>query len=137
MFNIGGQEFVVILLVALLVLGPERLPGAVRKAGQVIGEMRRISSGFQSELHDALGEPMAAMQDLRTQMQDVAKGFSPVADRAPVIQGEPSVEPGSVPELEASPGLREVADGGPSDKPVAGEDVPDWIRRLQEAQGQS
>lgn len=60
MFNIGGMEFVVILLVALLVLGPDKLPGAARQVGQFMGEFRRIAAGFQNELKTALDEEEAA-----------------------------------------------------------------------------
>jgi sec-independent protein translocase protein TatB len=56
MFNVGGGELLVILLLALIVLGPQRLPGAVRTAGRVMGEVRRISSGFQNELKTAFDE---------------------------------------------------------------------------------
>jgi sec-independent protein translocase protein TatB len=58
MFNIGGGELLVILLVALIVLGPNRLPSAARQVGQFMGELRRLSSGFQQELRDALEEPL-------------------------------------------------------------------------------
>ena len=54
MFNVGGPEVLVILLVALIVLGPKELPRAVRSVGQVMGELRKISSGFQAELQSAL-----------------------------------------------------------------------------------
>ncbi len=54
MFNIGSAELLVILLVALLVLGPTKLPTAVRDAGKWMGELRRLSSGFQSEVRRAL-----------------------------------------------------------------------------------
>jgi sec-independent protein translocase protein TatB len=56
MFNVGGGELLVILLLALIVLGPQKLPGAVRTAGRVMGEVRRISSGFQQELKSAFDE---------------------------------------------------------------------------------
>ncbi|HET6954808.1 MAG TPA: Sec-independent protein translocase protein TatB [Acidimicrobiales bacterium] len=56
MFNVGGGELLVILLLALIVLGPQRLPGAVRTAGRVMGEVKRISSGFQTELKTAFDE---------------------------------------------------------------------------------
>lgn len=56
MFNIGGGELLVILLLALIVLGPQKLPGAVRTAGRVMGEVRRVSSGFQQELKTAFDE---------------------------------------------------------------------------------
>jgi len=53
MFNLGGAEALVILLVALLVLGPTRLPEAARHAGKVLTEVRRVSTGFQRELKTA------------------------------------------------------------------------------------
>lgn len=59
MFNIGGGELLVILLVALIVLGPQRLPGAARQVGKVMGDLRRISSGFQQELKDAFDDDTA------------------------------------------------------------------------------
>lgn len=57
MFNIGGGELLVILLVALLVLGPDKLPEAARKMGNVTAELRRMSSGFQRELREAMIDP--------------------------------------------------------------------------------
>jgi sec-independent protein translocase protein TatB len=54
MFNVGGGELLVILLIALMVLGPDRLPGFAKKAGKVMGDVRRISQGFQSEIRDAI-----------------------------------------------------------------------------------
>jgi sec-independent protein translocase protein TatB len=54
MFNVGGGELLVILLIALMVLGPDRLPGFAKKAGKVLGEVRRISHGFQSEIKQAM-----------------------------------------------------------------------------------
>lgn len=59
MFNVGGGELLVIMLIALIVLGPQRLPGAAKQVGRVMGDLRRISSGFQQELKDALDEPEA------------------------------------------------------------------------------
>ncbi|MGI9118735.1 MAG: Sec-independent protein translocase protein TatB [Acidimicrobiales bacterium] len=58
MFNIGPAELMVVLLVALLVLGPNKLPDAARQVGKAIGELRRLSSGFQAEMSNALKEPV-------------------------------------------------------------------------------
>jgi Tat protein translocase TatB subunit len=54
MGNVGGGEIVVILLAALLILGPNKLPDAARQLGRAIGELRKVTSGFQRELQDAL-----------------------------------------------------------------------------------
>ena len=56
MFNIGGGEFLVIAIIALIVLGPQRLPDAARQVGKAMGELRRLSSGFQNELKSAFDE---------------------------------------------------------------------------------
>jgi sec-independent protein translocase protein TatB len=53
MFNVGGPEVLVILLVALIALGPAQLPEAARKVGKVMGEVRKVSSNFQRELTTA------------------------------------------------------------------------------------
>lgn len=56
MFNVGGGELLVIVLIALVVLGPQRLPDAMRTIGRVMGEVKRISSGFQQEITDAISD---------------------------------------------------------------------------------
>src|SRR3954453_15533543 len=53
MFSLGGSEVIVILLVALIVLGPDKLPDTARKIGNVMGELRRMSHGFQQEIKSA------------------------------------------------------------------------------------
>lgn len=60
MFNIGGGEFLAIALIALIVLGPTRLPDAARQVGKAMGELRRMSNGFQAELRDAFTDAEAA-----------------------------------------------------------------------------
>lgn len=54
MFNVGTPELLVIMLVALIILGPQRLPEAARQVGKAMSELRRISSGFQAEMRDAM-----------------------------------------------------------------------------------
>ena len=58
MFNIGGGELLIIFLVALIVLGPTKLPDAARQVGKVMGEFRRLSAGFQSEMRQAMDDPV-------------------------------------------------------------------------------
>lgn len=65
MGNLGGGEILVILLVALIVLGPTRLPPAVRQVGKVVGEIRRIGQGFQQELREAAKPLQEATADLK------------------------------------------------------------------------
>jgi Tat protein translocase TatB subunit len=59
MGSVGAPEILVVLLVALLVLGPERLPEAARQVGRVVAEMRRMTAGFKAEIRDAMETPVA------------------------------------------------------------------------------
>ena len=54
MFNLQGSEIIVILLIALVVLGPEKLPDAVRRFMQTYNELKKMGSGFQSEIKQRL-----------------------------------------------------------------------------------
>ena len=51
MFGIGSTKLLVILLVALVVLGPKSLSGVSRSLGKALGEFRRVSTDFQRTLN--------------------------------------------------------------------------------------
>ncbi len=52
--SLGPAEIMVILVVALIVLGPKRLPEAGRQVGKAIAEVRKWSQGFQDEIRNAV-----------------------------------------------------------------------------------
>lgn len=54
MFDIGFFELLVVGIVALLVLGPERLPTAARTCGLWLGRVRRSLTSIQSEIREEL-----------------------------------------------------------------------------------
>lgn len=84
MFNVGTPELLVILLVALIVLGPNKLPDAARQVGKYMGEFRRMSSGFQNELRDAMQEPVSSVKE--TLKGDPVPKATPAASVKPVSQ---------------------------------------------------
>ncbi len=53
MFGMGPEELILVLIVALLVLGPERLPRVARDVGRVVGDLRRTSDEFREEFLQA------------------------------------------------------------------------------------
>jgi Tat protein translocase TatB subunit len=74
-FNLGPEKLMLIFVIALIVLGPDKLPQAARSMGRVVAEFRRISGGFQSEIRDALNDPKdaltAAVADVRQELNGV------------------------------------------------------------------
>lgn len=55
MFDIGFTELLLVGLVALMVLGPERLPGAVRTTGLWVGRLKRSFSNIKAEVEREIG----------------------------------------------------------------------------------
>ena len=58
--NLGPMEILVVLVVALIVLGPKRLPEAGRQVGRAMGEVRRWSQSMQAEVRAVLDEDVEA-----------------------------------------------------------------------------
>ena len=83
MLNLGTPEVLVILVVALLVLGPNRLPEVARQVGKAMGEIRRLGAGFQAEMRDAMTEtvnPPPVEPDDSTPAPAVTTELPPVDD---------------------------------------------------------
>lgn len=53
MFGVGPEELVLIAVVALLVLGPERMPKLMRDVGRVVGDLRKTSEELQHDFMNA------------------------------------------------------------------------------------
>jgi sec-independent protein translocase protein TatB len=68
-FNIQGSELIFLLLIALVVLGPEKLPEAMKKFGRAYSEFKKLSNGFQGEFRSVLEEPMRELRDTAEAMR--------------------------------------------------------------------
>ena len=82
MFNLQGSEIIFLLLIALVVLGPEKLPDAIRKFGRAYAEFKKMANGFQGELKQALDEPMRELKDTADAMRN-AVNFTDDAATSP------------------------------------------------------
>jgi sec-independent protein translocase protein TatB len=67
MFDIGFPELILIAIVGLLVIGPERLPEALRTLGLWIGRMRRSFTNVKAEIEKEIG-----MDEIRRQLHNEA-----------------------------------------------------------------
>lgn len=95
MFNIGGLELLVIAAVALLVLGPDKLPKFMRTVGKAVGQIRRVSTEFQRTINLELtddpgadaGKPLDAGSETR---QDASFPHTPAAAGDKAVSKAPS-----------------------------------------------
>ena len=62
MFGIGLPELVVILFVAVIVFGPDRLPEFARSAGRLVRQLRNLAQSAQSQLREELGPEYADLK---------------------------------------------------------------------------
>jgi Sec-independent protein translocase protein TatA len=109
-FNLSGTEIIFLLIAALVVLGPDKLPDALRRAGRAYGEFKKVSQGFQSEFRSAFSEPL-----------DELRGTADLVKRATRIPDDED-PPVRVPALEQPGGAEPVVE---SDEVTAGDDVAD------------
>ncbi len=56
MFGINGGEFVVLLIVALIIIGPERLPGYAEQLGRLARQARGMLQDARTRVQDELGD---------------------------------------------------------------------------------
>lgn len=98
-FNLSGSELVFLLVAGLVVLGPERLPGVIRRVGKVYGEVRRATSSFEKEFRDTFDAPLT---DLRNTIDGAKTGFGLVDNEpSPPMRAEMPADPTSVGDSEA------------------------------------
>ena len=73
MFDISFAELVVIGIVALVVIGPERLPAVARTAGYFLGRARRYVDQIKHDLHEEM--ELDSLRKLRDSMHETVNSF--------------------------------------------------------------
>jgi sec-independent protein translocase protein TatB len=95
--SLGFQEIAIIAVLALFVLGPDRLPTAARSVGKAISEFRRLTSGARADLEEALDA--TGMKDTLAEIRGTVDELNPrriVTDSLRSVDSTPSV--GTTPE---------------------------------------
>ncbi len=69
--NLDPEKLIVLFVIAMLILGPTRLPEAARTMGRWMAELRKYTSGFQKEFGDLLAEPREHTSALREELRNV------------------------------------------------------------------
>lgn len=105
MFGISFSELMLVGLVALLVLGPERLPGAARTAGLWVGRLKRSFNAIKQEVEREIGADEIRRQlhneHILSLEQEARKILNPSHQPEPAPTS--TVEPASPPAASAAP----------------------------------
>ncbi|WP_207867217.1 Sec-independent protein translocase protein TatB [Pseudomonas sp. 58(2021)] len=140
MFGISFSELLLVGLVALLVLGPERLPGAARTAGLWVGRLKRSFNAIKQEVEREIGADEIRRQlhneHILSLEQEARKIFTPpvqqeptpvqpAADQTPTppvaeqtIHAPASVEHVSAASAEAAPVMKPIEPVAPAAAPT-------------------
>ena len=131
MFGISFSELLLVGLVALLVLGPERLPGAARTAGLWIGRLKRSFNAIKQEVEREIGadeirrqlhnEHILSMEEeakkILAPLQDAVKPLTPAEPAAPTEPASPA--PASLSKPASDPAPQPAAPHDPTLPPRA------------------
>jgi Tat protein translocase TatB subunit len=82
MFNIGAPELLLIFIIALIVLGPQKLPDLARTLGKVVGEFKKATDELKTNLN----------KDIQSSIVEnhlPSKNHSPVEENPPEQKLEP------------------------------------------------
>lgn len=102
MFDIGFWELILIAVIALLVIGPEQLPGFVRELGRWAGRLRRLiqdtrhelARGLRMDERIELDRKLSGLDDLMENAPDRKPGFKPVSGRKSGGETDPPASSG-------------------------------------------
>jgi len=99
MFDIGFAELVLIAVVGLLVIGPERLPGAIRTASQWLSHFRRGFNTMKREIEHELeidsvkNQLSKANEQFKTQSEDIKRTLAATPDATGTERENDSKDP--------------------------------------------
>ena len=82
MFDIGFLEIIIIAVIALLVLGPERMPGAVRTVSLQLGRLRRSFNALRQEIEREVGADEIRRELHNQSILDMEKNLSEDLNKA-------------------------------------------------------
>jgi sec-independent protein translocase protein TatB len=82
--DLSPAKILVVLVVALVVLGPDKLPRVARQAGRLVNDFRRLRDGVHAEVREAFGDPSALsnLQNLSSLSNLPARGRAWVTSMA-------------------------------------------------------
>ncbi len=124
MFDVSGTEFLIILLVALVVFGPKRLPELARRIGDWTREVRKTAVELRRGLEQEVEELKAPLEEARKQVEEL---------KQPLQEAAAEIERLDVDPAPRKPPGGEAPGGQSTDPPAAGSDDVAWVGPVPES----
>lgn len=129
--GMGPAELIVIIIIALIVLGPGKLPEVARALGKTMRDLRAISDGFQTELRRELNAAASVKDEVKGDVTPLTETLSSLRAslNAPVVPPEPKPQeaPTTMTQSDPGAGMESSAGSSPAEAPTsppAGDDLP-------------
>lgn len=89
MFGINAWEMIAIAVLALLIFGPDKLPGLAQDAARLLREIRKLATGAQADLRESLGPELndLNLSDLDPRTFVKRNLFDPIDDEVNEVKG--------------------------------------------------
>ena len=98
MFDLGGYELLVILIIGLIVLGPEKLPKVVRMVSRAFRDFRRYTNDLKQDINEEL---VNGIREVRQELKEVGKDIQvPRVSVNDIIDPEEIIGKGEISYLE-------------------------------------
>jgi sec-independent protein translocase protein TatB len=117
MFDVGFSELLVIGVVALIVIGPERLPKVARTLGHLFGRMQRYVNDVKADISREM--ELDELKKLQTSMQDAARSFEQS------VKGEVSAAESEMQKIAKDADIASAIEGLPPPQPAPPESPAD------------
>ena len=80
-FNIGTAELLLIFAIALIVVGPRRLPEVARSLGKIVNDLRRMSQEFTTDLTRELDAPAKELREVTRELEAPVKEIKEIVEQ--------------------------------------------------------
>lgn len=131
MFGIGLPEFILIMALALIVVGPDKLPGLAKTVAKQILELKKAANSLKDSLQEELAEEKKSLKELSHGLEDIDVSLADLASAKRRDEAMPPDEPlaadgGDDPATAADSGNEPVATAGYDDEaPAAPAEPPE------------
>lgn len=128
MFNIGGSEMVMLAILALLVFGPEGLPGIIKNVMRTVRAVRAAARDFQSEVSTALEIENERIDKSKRRRRTAPLNSSSLSGEVPNSIDE------ALPQLPEGEDLAQLFEKGEDVSPEENAETEDASREVEEAE---